>query len=155
MVKKGGFAVKNTYQTPARRALLDFFAANPDRQFTAEQLCTLLCDASDRRGGGSPKGEFVGKSTVYRQLSRLCTEGLLRRFEDIAPDGSAVHVYQYLPSEGCEQHFHLKCLCCGRVSHLDCTEADALLSHILADHGFAVDRGSSILYGRCTTCGGK
>lgn len=148
-------AIKATYQTPARRALVDFFASNPDRQFTAEQICTLLCDTDDRIAHRASRGEFIGKSTVYRQLSRLCAEGRLRRFEDVAPDGSAVHVYQYLPDDGCEQHFHLKCLRCGRVSHLACGQTDALLAHIRAAHGFSVDCGSSMLYGLCDRCGGN
>jgi Fur family ferric uptake transcriptional regulator len=147
--------VKNAYQTPARRALVDFFASHPDRHFTAEQICTLLCDAGDRPAGSSPRGEFIGKSTVYRQLSRLCAEGRLRRFEDVSPDGGAVHVYQYVPSEGCEVHFHLKCLRCGRVCHLECGQTDALLAHVRATHGFSVDCGSSILYGLCAACGGN
>ena len=148
-------AIKTAYQTPARRALTDFFASHPDRHFTAEQICTLLCDTDDRIAQGGRRGEFIGKSTVYRQLSRLCAEGRLRRFEDVAPDGSAVHVYQYLPEQGCAAHFHLKCLACGRVEHLECDQTDALLAHIRADHGFAVDCGSSILYGLCAKCGGK
>lgn len=146
---------KTAYQTPARRALVDFFSSHPDRHFTAEQICTLLCDTDDRIASGTSRGEFIGKSTVYRQLSRLCAEGCLRRFEDIAPDGSAVHVYQYLPSEGCEAHFHLKCLRCGRVCHMECDHTDALLTHIRTAHGFAVDSGSSILYGLCDRCGGN
>ena len=149
--------MKATYRTAARRQLVELFSARPDRHFTAEQVCALLCDTEERiaRGDRSRRGEFIGKSTVYRQLSRLCAEGRLRRFEDVAPDGSAVHVYQYLPSEGCEAHFHLKCLRCGRVSHLECGQTDVLLAHIRAAHGFSVDCGSSIMYGLCDRCGGK
>lgn len=153
--------MKTSYQTPARRALIDFFASHPDRHFTAEQICTLLCDTTERITGScsarqnTSRSEFIGKSTVYRQLSHLCEEKQLRRFEDVAPDGSAVHVYQYLPSNGCEAHFHLKCLRCGRINHLECEQTEALLRHVRAAHGFSVDCGSSILYGICDSCGGN
>ena len=148
--------MKNRYRTPARRALLDFFASRPDRQFTAEQLCTLLCDTDDRiasQGGG--KSEFIGKSTVYRQLSRLCEEGVLRRFEGVTPDGVAVHVYQYCPGVHCDHHLHLKCSHCGRLEHLSCDRVEQLLCHIQSDHGFLVDCAGSVLYGLCKHCGGQ
>ncbi len=148
--------MKNRYRTPARRALLDFFSSRPDRQFTAEQICTLLCDTSDRIAApsGADKREFIGKSTVYRQLSRLCEEGLLRRFEGVTPDGAAVHVYQYGADAHLSRHVHLKCTLCGRLEHLSCERVDGLLDHILADHGFWVDSAASVLYGRCKHCKG-
>ena len=146
--------MKTAYQTPARRALIDFFAARPDRQFTAEQICTLLCDTAERIASdeGTRRGEFIGKSTVYRQLSQLCEQGRLRRFESRTPDGVAVHVYQYAPDERCERHFHLKCLRCGRLTHLDCDRTAELLSHICAEHHFFVDCGRSMLHGLCVDC---
>ena len=137
--------MKSSYQTPARRALLALFAANPDRHFTAEQICALLCDTGS-------SGASIGKSTVYRQLTRLCEQKKLRRFEDVTPDGDAVHVYQYAADAHCDHHFHLKCLLCGQVFHLECDQTDALLTHVRAAHQFAVDCGSSILYGRCAAC---
>ena len=149
--------MKYRYTTPARRALLDFFASRPDRQFTAEQLCTLLCDAGDRqsaRENGEQK-EFFGKSTVYRQLSRLCEEGLLLRFEGVTPDGAAVHWYQYRQDALCDGHFHLKCTRCGRLEHLDCERSHELISHIRNDHGFSIDCAGTVLLGICKRCGGR
>ncbi len=152
--------MKTTYRTAARRQLLELFSARPDRHFTAEQVCALLCDTEERiaQGDKHRRGEFIGKSTVYRQLARLCEEGALRRFEDTDAEGAAVHVYQYAAGEGCDGHFHIKCTDCGRVIHLECDRMSALLSHIRAAHGFSVDQGGSILYGRCDRCqtnGGK
>lgn len=146
--------MKATYRTAARRQLVELFSARPDRHFTAEQVCALLCDTEERiaQSDGTRRGEFIGKSTVYRQLARLCDEGLLRRFEDTDTGGTAVHVYQYAAGEECRGHFHLKCTDCGRVIHLECDHTDPLLTHIRAEHGFSVDCGSSILYGRCDRC---
>ena len=149
--------MKTTYRTAARRQLVELFSARPDRHFTAEQVCALLCDTEERIAQGDRKrgGEFIGKSTVYRQLARLCEEGLLRRFEDTDTGGAAVHVYQYVTGEDCDAHFHLKCTACGRVVHLECDHMSTLLAHIRAEHGFSVDQGSSILYGLCDRCQAK
>ena len=139
--------MKTPYQTPARRALLSLFSTHPHRQFTAEQVCTLLCQTNEQGTG------LLGKSTVYRQLNRLCEQGALLRFEDTDPDGGAVHVYQYvLPEQDCATHFHLKCLRCGKVTHLDCDKTDHLIGHVRASHGLSIDCGTSILYGLCSSC---
>ena len=149
--------MKYRYTTPARRALLDFFASRPDRQFTAEQLCTLLCDTGDRPSARehAQQKEFFGKSTVYRQLSQLCEEGQLLRFEGVTPEGAAVHWYQYRHDAVCDGHFHLKCTRCGHLEHLDCGRAQELIAHIQTEHGFIVDCATSVLLGICNRCGGK
>ena len=139
--------MKKPYLTPARQAVLSLFSSYPHRQFTAEQVCTLLCSA---------KGEddsLIGKSTVYRQLSRLCEQGQLRRFEATDADGLAVHAYQYVaPEQNCAGHFHLKCQSCGRVSHADAELTERIASQLGAEYGFSVDCGASMLYGLCAVC---
>ena len=135
--------MRNAYQTPMRRAVLSLFSELPDRHFTAEQVCSALC---------SRLGEAVGKSTVYRQLSRLCEQGAIRRFEDVTPDGVSVRVYQAALGGSCERHFHLKCRTCGRIQHLECDMTDELTAHVRAHHGFSVDCGESVLYGLCAEC---
>ena len=137
--------MRSNYQTPARRALLELFSVNPDRHFTAEQVCHRLCGAD---GGSAP----IGKSTVYRQLTRLSDQKLLRRFEHTDSDGAVVHVYQYSADTHCDRHFHLKCRLCGRIQHLECDMTAELLSHIRAHHLFSVDCGSSVLLGLCAAC---
>lgn len=137
--------MKASYQTPARRALLDFFSAHPEQHFTAEQICAYFADHPEYP---------IGKSTVYRQLSHLCEQDALRRFEEADPEtGISVHVYQHFDAErDCDHHFHLKCLLCGKVQHLSCDKTAGLLEHILGAHGFSVDCGRSILYGVCEDC---
>ena len=139
-----GDNVRNIYKTTARNAVLSLFASNPDRHFSAEQVCVHLC-GTDKNG--------IGKSTVYRQLTKLCEQNKLRRFEGRDFNGGAIHVYQYAePEHCCEYHFHLKCVNCGKVIHLDCVQAEGLMSHIRSHHDFSVDCGSSILYGICVDC---
>ena len=128
-----------TYRTDGRRALIDFLERNPDRQFTVEELCSAVhgdCES--------------GKSSVYRHLGELCKSETVRKFHSDTDDRA---VYQYIgESCDCHAHFHEKCLQCGALRHLDCDDSIAFAAHLLAVHGFEVDRGQSILYGVCADC---
>lgn len=128
------------YNTAAREAIVAFFCSNPDRQFTAEavfdEISVLLSKAP-------------GKSTVYRLLSRLNEEGLLRRYRD---GDDAVIRYQLIRGGGCDHHLHMKCTECGRIYHLECERSHDLLGHLLEEHGFRINSGISMLYGECEKC---
>ncbi len=130
-----------TYKTAGRQRLLDFLYEHPDRQFTAEEL-------SDTMNGETASGG--SRSTLYRHLSELCTEGTVRKYRS---DTQSAYVYQYVGRGDCCHHFHLKCERCGRLVHLDCAVSEELLAHIRTDHHFRVDSGRSILYGVCVECG--
>ena len=131
-----------TYKTPGRQRLLTFLETHPDRQFTAEELCREL----DAQAPGEAQAR---KSTLYRHLSELCAEGTVRKYRS---DTQSAYVYQYVGRGDCCRHFHLKCVTCGELVHLECTVSEELLSHISAHHGFEVDSGRSILYGLCRAC---
>ena len=128
------------YKTAGRQRLLEFLESRPDCQFTVEELCHEM----DRQDG-----ETSRKSTVYRHLSELCAEGTVRKYRS---DTQSAYVYQYVGRGDCARHFHLKCVTCGDLIHLECTVSEELLSHISAHHGFEVDSGRSILDGLCKAC---
>ena len=128
------------YKTAGRQRLLEFLESRPDRQLTAEEICREM----DRQDG-----ETSRKSTVYRHLSELCDEGLARKYRS---DNQSAYVYQYVGRGDCCRHFHLKCVACGELIHLECTVSEELLAHISSHHGFEVDSGRSILYGLCKAC---
>lgn len=129
------------YSTVGKKKLVDFFVQNPDRQFTADEIYEKI-------SGDSENDRKPGKSSVYRQLSGLCDDRLVRRFHT---DGSK-YLYQYMGSHDCAHHFHLRCMSCGEIIHLECEMSEELLRHIRDDHGFSVDSGRSILFGFCKTC---
>ncbi len=133
---------KGRYNTAAREAIIEFFSENPDRQFTADEVfegLTAKC---------APKAP--GKSTVYRLLSQLLEEGMLRRFRDGADSN---YLYQHSSkNQKCDFHFHMKCTECGKIYHLECEKSDDLLYHVLSEHGFAVNCSKSMLYGQCQKC---
>lgn len=130
--------MKTPYQTAGRKKLLAFLMQHPDRQFSADEIHTSIYG-----------GDTQGKSSLYRQLSKLCDEGSVRKFR---ADNQAAYVYQYVAHHDCCHHFHLKCLSCGELTHLDCAVSDDLLLHIEQEHGFCIDSGRSILYGLCRAC---
>lgn len=137
---------KRNYRTVGRERLLSFLAGHPDCQFTVDELCFALNGGSDS-----------GKSSLYRQLSALCRSDTVRRFRN---DEKGCAVYQYIGGScTCRDCFHVKCLRCGRLEHLDCGDTVGFARHLMAEHGFAIDCGQSILYGVCGDCmkktGGK
>lgn len=132
-----------TYKTAGRQRLLNFLQSHPDRQFPVDELSDELNRAEDALGSRS------SKSTLYRHLSELCDEGTVRKYRS---DTQSAYVYQYVGMGDCCHHFHLKCLSCGALVHLECAVSQELLNHIRSDHHFKVDSGRSILYGTCEGC---
>ena len=55
-------------------------------------------------------------------------------------------------AEECAEHFHLKCIRCGKLIHVDCAYLGELGEHIGAHHGFKVDRSKTVFYGTCGAC---
>lgn len=134
---------RTTYSTAQKLRLLTYLRDHKDEQFTVVQLAATLEDGST----GSP-----GRSTVYRQIAQLCTDGVVRRFEQA---GTNSFVYQYADNRAdCdgEAHFHLKCVHCGRLLHLDCDQLAAVRTHIQAAHGFRIGSAHGILWGECAAC---
>ncbi len=130
---------RSHYQTAGRRALTDFLEANPDRQFTAEEIYSAVNTRTP-----------VGKSSVYRQLAELCEHDALRKFRN---DERGCSVYQYVGAScDCREHFHEKCVMCGKLRHLDCHATADFIRHLEVEHGFSVHCGESILYGVCAEC---
>ncbi len=127
------------YNTKQREALLNFFEKNGDRHFTAAEIETGL----------AATGEKLGKATVYRRLDRLVEDGLVRRF--VADDAKSC-CYQYAGGAACKNHFHLKCMVCGDLLHVECDYLDEMQAHVLEHHGFMVDTAKITLCGVCEKC---
>ena len=132
-----------SYKTAGRQRLLAYLSSHPDRHVTVDGLAAELAASAE------PSDKPIGKSTLYRQLAELCAEGIVRKYR---ADTQSAFVYQYLGTGDCGHHFHLKCVVCGSVTHLDCPLGEELMAHIHSDHRFRVDGGRSILYGCCDGC---
>lgn len=132
---------RGSYQTRQQEAVEALFSARPESCMSADDVHHLLLE----------DGLDVGKTTVYRAITRLCQAGRVRRY---APHerGEAAH-YQYNPCM--ESHLHIRCVECGALAHLHCNEVDAFSRHLTNHHGFILDEGQTILYGLCQNCQNK
>ena len=125
------------YLTKQRKRLLTYLSEHTDEQMTVRQIADGL--AADQ----------ISVSAVYRNLSALEEEGLLKRS---VREGTREAFYQYLASEECKDSLHLSCRICGRSIHLGKWETEQLLQSTLESTGFQIDKSETILYGVCANC---
>lgn len=132
---------KKLYHTAGRTALLSYLKERAsEAPETADEIYRGLVAA----------GTAPGRSSVYRMLSELAESGRVRK----SRASGAGYTYQLVSeSYDCHGHLHLQCLSCGKVSHLKCDCSAEIAEHLLRMHGFAVDRGRSVLLGTCAACG--
>jgi len=129
---------RGAYQTRQQEAVEEIFSATPDECMTAEEAYYML----------HKRGLEIGKTTVYRTITRLCQAGRLRRY---VPHGSGqAATFQYNPCQ--ESHLHIRCIHCGALAHLHCDEVQSFSRHLTMHHGFTLDEGQTILYGCCQNC---
>ncbi len=126
------------YKTKQRALIISYIKNCPLPHITAADIEAHLRAA----------GEKVGMATVYRQLEKMVETGEVRKY--ILENGAC---YQYVGSnEHCREHFHLKCLSCGKLLHISCSLLNSLAPHILEHHGFEVDNSRTVMYGLCREC---
>lgn len=129
------------YDTEQRRTLLKIFEENPDRQFSARELCELCVnERPDLK---------INTSTVYRLLSRLVEEGKTER--SASPDGRQL-LYRYTCACECIEHIHLKCTRCGQIRHIEDEDAEKSLVEAMKKCHFNLDEKKSLIVGVCENC---
>ena len=134
----GVISVSKNYNTEKKKMVIDFFYQNRDRHYTVSEIADAVL------------GDGAGKSTVYRQVSNLLKSGVIRRFET---GESRQFVYQYADAnDSCDRHYHLKCVKCGRLIHMECAHLDTVNAHIKEEHDFVLGSGRAVLYGECVSC---
>lgn len=119
--------------TPQRRAVWDALC-EADGHVTAEQLAT------------ESRAPNIG--TVYRALGLFEQLGLVHsvRLSDEAPASwELAHP---------EDHVHLVCTGCDRVSHHVGDAVQRLRDHLVEGHGFEVSDVALVVSGHCATCRG-
>lgn len=132
-----------TYKTKQRDQIMDCLIQNKNRHVTADEIMSAL----------NKEKTLVGKTTIYRYLDKLVSQGIVRKY--IIEEGKRA-CYQYMEQgTSCNEHFHLKCTDCGQLIHLECDYLDEMNSHIKDHHGFCVDHSKTVLYGQCGFCAGK
>lgn len=86
----------------------------------------------------------VSRGTVYRNLKQLCDAGEIRKLE--VPGGA--DRYDHL----CHNHYHARCLKCGRVFDVEMDYIDNLAAAIRDAHGFEVSGHDIMFKGVCPDC---
>ena len=130
-----------TYKTKQKDQIMNCLIQNKDRHITADEILEEL----------NREKALVGKTTIYRYLDKLVSQGIVRKY--IIEEGKRA-CYQYMEqNHACNEHYHLKCVDCGELFHLECDYLQQLDAHIRDRHHFKVDHSKTVLYGRCGSCG--
>lgn len=93
------------------------------------------------------RGELgtVSVQAVYDALAALSEHGILRR---IQPAGSPA---RYETRVG-DNHHHVICRNCGRMTDVDCAVGEAPCVTAPADTGYEIDEAEVFYWGRCAAC---
>ncbi len=128
------------YNTKQKNIIIEMLQKNKDRHLTVDEMLKILDELK------SP----VSKATLYRFLDVLVSTGDLRKYITVEGEKAC---YQYVDEEeGCHEHYHLKCIECGKLIHMDCKHIDDIKEHVLKKHKFSVDPSRIVLYGTCEDC---
>lgn len=129
------------YKTKQQELLLSCFKAMQGRHFTAEDVAAYF----------QKQNISIGIATIYRQIEKFVAMGVVQKYF-LGEQNAAC--FQYMGEE-CHKkvsHFHLKCEKCGTLIHLECHDLEQLSSHLMAEHGFALDPFRTVFYGLCENC---
>ena len=125
-----------SYMTFQRKALIKALEQHHDELLSADEIISFI-------------GESMSRSAVYRNLSFLEKQGLIKK---TAVNDSNRVLYRYTGSEECRNLLHLECSKCGRTCHLKANATSTLIKDVLQDAEFEIDSSSTVLYGVCSEC---
>ena len=86
----------------------------------------------------------ISKGTVYRNLKELAENGDLY---DVEVPGAASHF-----DHNCKDHYHARCIKCGKVIDVDLPYMHDLLDKIKDKHGFEFTGYDLVFKGLCAEC---
>ena len=124
----------DNYNTKQKDIILDAIKCH-SHEFTVKDIYEYL-------------NHKVGLTTIYRMVDKLFNDGILNK--SISRDN--ITYYQYLSECDEENHFYLKCNCCGDIVHIDCDCIKDLSNHIINNHKFILDKKNIIINGICEKC---
>lgn len=125
------------YATKQRKRLLEILEAHPDETLSVPEILEFV----------SP--EAVSPSAIYRNLSSLEKEGIVKR---VTLPLSQKSGYRYVGADTCREHLHLECKKCGKTFHLPLAASERLIDGVKGDAGFEIDRAETVLLGVCADC---
>ena len=129
------------YKTKQQELLLSCIKSMKNRHWTAEDVHNYFLE----------QGVSIGIATIYRQIEKFVAQGVVQKYF-LGEQNAAC--FEYI-GDKCHKdvsHFHLKCEKCGKLIHLECHDLEQLSSHLMAEHGFALDAFRTVFYGVCQSC---
>ncbi|HEY6471045.1 MAG TPA: Fur family transcriptional regulator [Candidatus Dormibacteraeota bacterium] len=123
-----------------------------DMQVTAQRLAVLQA-VSDRPHSTADEIDKVVRAaigaispqSVYNAVGTLAEKGLIRR---IQPAGSPARFENRVG----DNHHHLICRDCGRVTDVECAVGHAPCLTAADDAGYVIDEAEVVYWGRCPEC---
>lgn len=132
--------MQKEYRTKCKDSIMEYLQAHKEHRFSAVDIHAYL----------ESKGQQVNPTTIYRNLEKLMLSGQLMKYKT-AEDESAM--YQYVEPHGkCQEHLHMQCKSCGKITHLECGFMKEIRAHLLEGHGFLLECTGSTLTGLCEKC---
>ena len=128
------------YNTRQKTIILEMLKNNKNKHLTADDMLFIL----------SAQKVSVSRATLYRYLDVLVSTGDVKKYILSESDKAC---YQYVDSgKSCKEHFHLMCIYCGTLQHLERIHINEIINHVEKDHKFKVDPGRVVFYGLCEEC---
>lgn len=132
--------VKSTYKTKARECIVAYLKEHSGKRFTAREIYNYLKD----------EVEGINRTTIYRNLDRLCEQGELMRYKE--PNQDAWY-YQYSEEhQHCDQHIHAQCSECGKIFHLENDFVDEFEEKLHKIYGLDINASKTMIVGKCEDC---
>ncbi|MCI7473181.1 MAG: transcriptional repressor [Clostridiales bacterium] len=125
------------YDTRQRELLIAFLERHPHQLLSVREIAQILC------------GKQISLSAVYRNLTQLEADGLIRK---AIKTGSREAVYQYVGSSVCRSHLHMSCIRCGKTFHMSEEHTSQLRRVVSELDGFDLDIHNTVLHGICPGC---
>lgn len=127
-----------SYHTKQKVIILDLLQKNKSIHMTVEQMLTTL------KNEHTP----VGKTTLYRFLDTMIECGEVKKYTL----DNMTSCYQYIGNEKVNNHYHLKCNCCGKITHVDDPYINKMNVKIEKKCDFKIDQSRTVFYGLCKEC---
>ncbi len=132
--------MSSNYKTKPRNIIIEYLKENADTRFTAKDIIGELNKGSEK----------VDRSTIYRNLERLCIEGTIVKYKE---SGINATCYQYSEEHSaCHSHIHAECERCGRIFHLDNSIFADAEKRMKSEYGIDIDYGKTVIIGLCENC---
>ena len=116
------------------------------RALVLKAVNTLQCHATVEEIYSLVIKEYpnISKVTVYRNLNQLAENGEIRKLEVPGDADRFDHL--------CHDHYHARCLRCGRVFDVDLDYIEDLEKRIKDAHGFEFSGHDLMFKGICPDC---